>query len=134
MPLAPSVPCPPISDEEGFVRWTLRYGSEFEAIRQTFFKERPDSFVEVGVKHVLDELRTYPEPEALKDRYTRVAETYEKLVPHLLKAGGVLALPMEHRFQCIEMYIRLIFMLRYVLHKTKEFPKPPYDAITRFPL
>lgn len=127
--------CPSPDDEEGFIRWTLLHGSDFTELLRTFFSERANAFVDIAVKYVLNELDTYAEPSALYDRFKKVAALYERdLIPLIVQAGGIRNLQSDQRFEMIEVYVRVVFLYRFVCHKCKLIPEPPYSTITRLPI
>lgn len=130
-------PCPPIEQIDAYVRWTLRYGSEFEAIRRAFFTERPDSFVEVCVKHLSSELDSLADIIPLYERYEKVSRFYEtELLPMVQKWRGVGSCPKELKFTAIEVYVRVIFMNRFLRAFDALVPVPPltYKSVTPLPV
>lgn len=131
-----SVPaCPAISDTDNFVRWKLRYGPEFREIRDAFFTQRPDAWVDIGVAHVTRELQKYPDPKALCDRYTEVAAVYEGELLRLVRnRGGVRLCPEELKFTAIEMYSRLIFMNEFLRQRHRFIPPAPFGVVTPLPV
>ena len=128
-------PCPPIEQVEAYVRWTLRYGPEFEAIRCAFFTERPDSFVEVSVKHLSSELDALADMMPLYERYEKVSRFYEtELLPIVRKCGGVRSCPKEVKFTAIEVYVRVIVMNRFLRALDALAPPLTYESVTPLPV
>lgn len=134
-------PCPALELESGdanpeFVRWTVRYGTEFEEIRRTFYTQRPDAFADVATKHIIAELDEHPgSGESLYRQYKWVAGYYEHdLLPKAIRAGGVRRLAPDDKFQTIVTFVRLHLLYRYVCHWRKAIPEAPYNAITRLPI
>jgi hypothetical protein len=76
---------PPITDEAKYVAWFVEYSDELDYIRQLLGKK---AFVEPSIREALRELSNFPNPDALFDRLTGLATSYQTKLKPLIDARG----------------------------------------------
>lgn len=88
---------PPITDEARYVSWFVMYSDELAEFRKffsQFFKQGP--FLEASTKEALHELANFPNDNALFDRLTEIATSYQTgLQPIMDARGGLHRCPLE---------------------------------------
>jgi hypothetical protein len=112
---------PPISKEEAFVEWMLRYDEDTELFRQMISDGNLDHVVMSTTKEIIREVNENPSGEMLMDKLGTIGEYYqESLKPIIEKRRGIEFCPEEIQIVFLAFITKMLLLPYFVKYKYNE--------------